>query len=97
MQSGRFELGETDQSEVSIQFESGRSHPAAASNVASSSSGRIRSRERSERRRRGARPPPFEILLSRIGIGPHASRLSSDWESTRLKIELSPVQIGEAA
>ena len=24
-------------------------------------------------------------------------RLSSDWESTRLKIELSPVQIGEAA
>ena len=43
------------------------------------------------------RPPPFEILLSRIGIGPHASRLSSDWESTRLKIELSPVQIGEAA
>lgn len=26
-----------------------------------------------------------------------ARRLSSDWESTRLKIELSPVQIGEAA
>lgn len=25
------------------------------------------------------------------------SRLSSDWESTRLKIELSPVQIREAA
>lgn len=24
-------------------------------------------------------------------------RLSSDWESTRLKIELSPVQIREAA
>ncbi len=26
-----------------------------------------------------------------------ARRLSSDWESTRLKIELSPVQIREAA
>ena len=42
-------------------------------------------------------PPPFEILLSRFGLGRDASRLSSDWESTRLKIELSPVQIREAA
>ncbi len=31
------------------------------------------------------------------GVDSNARRLSSDWESTRLKIELSPVQIREAA
>ena len=37
--------------------------------------------------------PFFAAFVYREG----ASRLSSDWESTRLKIELSSVQIGEAA
>ncbi len=40
---------------------------------------------------------PIEILFCRFGYLTDASRLSSDWESARLKIELSPVQIGEAA
>ena len=39
----------------------------------------------------------FEILFHPVPIRSHASRLSSDWESTRLKIELSPVQIREVA
>ena len=39
----------------------------------------------------------FETLFSATAVAPSARRLSSDWESTRLKIELSPVQIGEAA
>ena len=34
-------------------------------------------------------------MPERVSIG--LRRLSSDWESTQLKIELSPVQIGEAA
>ena len=59
MQSGRFELGETEQSEVSIQFESGRSHPAVASNVASSSNGR-------NRERRGR--------VNGVGVGPRGCR-----------------------
>ena len=41
--------------------------------------------------------PSFEILFSAMTLGSGARRLSSAWESTRLKIELSPVQIGEAA
>ena len=41
--------------------------------------------------------PPFETLFDAVGVRKRAGRLSSDWESTRLKIELSPVQIGEAA
>ena len=41
--------------------------------------------------------PPFETLFDAVGVRRRAGRLSSDWESTRLKIELSPVQIGEAA
>ena len=41
--------------------------------------------------------PSFEILFTSITLGSGARRLSSAWESTRLKIELSPVQIGEAA
>ena len=40
---------------------------------------------------------PFETLFDTVGVRKRAGRLSSDWESTRLKIELSPVQIGEAA
>ena len=42
-------------------------------------------------------PPSFETLFDSLGLGSSASRLSSDWESTRLKSELSPVQIREAA
>ena len=98
MQSGRFELGETEQSEVSIQFESGRSHFCGASSIASAASANgFEAVSKPIDAEGTSRRPPFEILLSRIGIGAHASRLSSDWESTRLKIELSPVQIGEAA
>ena len=45
--------------------------------------------------------PPTPCRLSKPFLSASAfdstSRLSSDWESTRLKIELSPVQIGEAA
>jgi hypothetical protein len=41
--------------------------------------------------------PAFETLFDSVGVIARAGRLSSDWESTRLKIELSPVQIGEAA
>ncbi len=40
---------------------------------------------------------PIEMLFGSFGHLTHASRLSSDWESARLKIESSPVQIGEAA
>ena len=37
------------------------------------------------------------MLFFTLVIDWSARRLSSDWESTRLKIELSPVQIREAA
>ena len=43
------------------------------------------------------RAPAFEMLFSTLVIAWSTRRLSSDWESTRLKIELSPVQIREAA
>jgi hypothetical protein len=39
----------------------------------------------------------FETLFDSLRVVENAGRLSSDWESTRLKIELSPVQIREAA
>ena len=41
--------------------------------------------------------PAFETLFDSLRVVGNAGRLSSDWESTRLKIELSPVQIREAA
>jgi hypothetical protein len=41
--------------------------------------------------------PPSETLFDGLRVVENAGRLSSDWESTRLKIELSPVQIREAA
>ena len=56
--------------------------------------------ERSGRATRGrltATPPAFETLFDSLRVRSGARRLSSDWESTRLKIELSPVQIREAA
>ncbi len=43
------------------------------------------------------RPTAIEILFDTLAFDTSARRLSSDWESTRLKIELSPVQIREAA
>ena len=42
-------------------------------------------------------PSGIETLFYILSVDQNACRLSSDWESTRLKIELSPVQIGEAA
>ena len=42
-------------------------------------------------------PSGIETLFDILSVNRDTRRLSSDWESTRLKIELSPVQIGEAA
>src|SRR5699024_9950393 len=61
---------------------------------------RLRLHRLRDRVRRGGSVRPLSRLSKcffprspSIGV----SRLSSDWESTRLKIELSPVQIREAA